>query len=103
MHRAARPPARSDSLSEFRIRFDLQWRGARMMAFRPSDVQEAFFVPGSCAFRVYGYGTTDPLEQVLAEGRFQHGTGLLLPGSMSAAARRKHRPGRLQASRAWPW
>jgi hypothetical protein len=52
---------------------------------------------------VYGYGTTDPLEQLLAEGDFQHGTGLLLPGSMSAAARRKHRPGRLQASRAWPW
>ena len=31
----------------------------RTMAFRRSDLQEAFFVPGTDAFRVYGYGTTD--------------------------------------------
>jgi hypothetical protein len=38
------------------------------MGFRRSDLQEAFFVPGTHAFRVYGYGTTDPLEEVLAPG-----------------------------------
>jgi hypothetical protein len=31
------------------------------MGFRRSDLQEAFFVPGSYPFRVWGYGTTDPL------------------------------------------
>jgi hypothetical protein len=36
------------------------------MGFRRSDPQEVFFVPGTQASRVYGYGTTDPLEQVLA-------------------------------------
>jgi hypothetical protein len=36
------------------------------MGFRRSDLQEAFFVPGTHAFRVYGYGTSDPLEEVLA-------------------------------------
>jgi hypothetical protein len=34
------------------------------MSFRRSDLQEAFFVPGTHAFRVWGYGTTDPLEEV---------------------------------------
>ena len=50
------------------------------MGFRRSDLQEAFFVPGTYAFRVYGYGTTDSLEEVLAPGYFAHGTGLLRPG-----------------------
>ena len=40
------------------------------MVFRRSDLQEAFFVPGTHAFRVYGYGTTDPLEEVLAPDYF---------------------------------
>jgi hypothetical protein len=53
-----------------------------MMAFRRSDLQEAFFIPGMYAFRVYGYGTTDPLEQVLVPGYFDHGTGLLRPGDL---------------------
>jgi hypothetical protein len=52
------------------------------MAFRRSDLQEAFFVPGTHAFRVYGYGTADPLEQVLAPGYFEYGTGLLRPGDL---------------------
>ena len=30
----------------------------------------------------YGYGTIDPLEQVLAPGYFAHGTGLLRPGDL---------------------
>ncbi|HEX3210553.1 MAG TPA: hypothetical protein VHQ91_14290 [Geminicoccaceae bacterium] len=34
------------------------------MTFRRSDLQEAFFVPGTRAFRVYGYGTSDRLEEV---------------------------------------
>jgi hypothetical protein len=40
------------------------------MAFRRSDLQEAFFVPGTQPFRVYGYGTSDPLEEVLRQGYF---------------------------------
>jgi hypothetical protein len=52
------------------------------MGFRRSDLQEAFFVPGTHAFRVYGYGTTDPLEEVLATGYFAHGTELLRAGDL---------------------
>ena len=52
------------------------------MTFRRSDLQEAFFVPGTYGFRVYGYGTADPLEQVLTPGYFEHGTGLLRPGDL---------------------
>jgi hypothetical protein len=52
------------------------------MAFRRSDLQEAFFVPGTHAFRVWGYGTTDPLEEMLAPGYFEHAGGLLRPGEL---------------------
>ena len=52
------------------------------MAFRRSDLQEAFFVPGTQPFRVYGYGTSDPLEEVLAPGYFEHARGLLRPGEL---------------------
>ena len=52
------------------------------MGFRRSDLQEAFSVPGTHAFRVYGYGTADPLEEVLAPRYFQHGSGLLRPGDL---------------------
>ncbi len=38
------------------------------MAFRRSDLQEAFFVPGTHAFRVFGYGTADPLGELLGPG-----------------------------------
>ena len=52
------------------------------MVFRRSDLQEAFFVPGTQAFRVYGYGTTDRLEQVLAPDYFAPARGLLRPGEL---------------------
>jgi hypothetical protein len=52
------------------------------MAFRRSDLQEAFFVPGTHAFRVWGYGTTDPLEQVLAPRYFEVARALLRPGEL---------------------
>ena len=51
------------------------------MAFRRSDLQEAFFVPGTHAFRVWGYGTTDPLEEVLAPHYF-NAAGELRPGEL---------------------
>jgi hypothetical protein len=50
--------------------------------FRRSDLQEAFFVPGTCAFRVFGYGTADGLKEVLAPGYFGPGSGLLRPGDL---------------------
>jgi hypothetical protein len=52
------------------------------MAFRRSDLQKAFFVPGTYSFRVYGYGTTDPLEQVLAPEYFAAARGLLRAGEL---------------------
>ena len=52
------------------------------MAFRRSDLQEAFFVPGTQPFRVYGYGTSDPLEEALAPGYLKHAGGLLRPGEL---------------------
>jgi hypothetical protein len=52
------------------------------MVFRRSDLQEAFFVPGTHPFRVYGYGTTDPLEQVLAPDYFAAARGLLRAGEL---------------------
>ena len=39
-------------------------------------------MPGTYSFRVYGYGTTDPLEEVLAPGYFEHARGLLRPGEL---------------------
>jgi hypothetical protein len=58
------------------------------MAFRRSDLQEAFFVPGTHAFRVWGYGTTDPLGAVLAPGYFCAGPHAAAPGR---ADLRQHR------------
>ncbi|MGH6899166.1 MAG: hypothetical protein ACREJ5_21885, partial [Geminicoccaceae bacterium] len=52
------------------------------MTFRRSDLQEAFFVPGTHAFRVWGYGTTDPLEEVLRRDYFGTARGLLRPGEL---------------------
>jgi len=52
------------------------------MAFRRSDLQEAFFVPCAHGFRVYGYGTVDPLEEVLTEGYFAAAGGQLRPGEL---------------------
>jgi hypothetical protein len=67
------------------------------MAFRRSDLQEAFFVPGTHAFRVWGYGTTDPLEEVLAPGYFALARALLRPGELvyvSSAPRHGDGPAR---------
>lgn len=52
------------------------------MAFRRPDLQEAFFVPGTHAFRVWGYGTADPLEAVLGPGCFAQARALLRPGEL---------------------
>jgi hypothetical protein len=52
------------------------------MSFRRSDLQEAFFVPGTHAFRVCGYGTSDTLEEVLAPGYLGAAGGLLRPGDL---------------------
>ena len=52
------------------------------MGFRRSDLQEAFFVPGSYPFRVWGYGTTDPLEDVLGQSYFRSAGGLMHPGDL---------------------
>ena len=52
------------------------------MTFRRSDLQEAFFVPGTHAFRVWGYGTTDPLEEVLRQDYFAVARALLRPGEL---------------------
>ena len=52
------------------------------MAFRRSDLQEAFFVPGTQPFRSYGYGTSDPLEEVLRQGYFAVAGALLRPGEL---------------------
>jgi hypothetical protein len=53
-----------------------------MMGFRRSDLQEAFFVPGTHAFRVYGYGTSDALEEVLRPNYFAAAGALLRPGEL---------------------
>ncbi|MGH6914452.1 MAG: hypothetical protein ACREH3_12195, partial [Geminicoccales bacterium] len=52
------------------------------MGFRRSDLQEAFFVPGSYPFRVWGYGTTDPLADVLDPSYFRSAGGLMHPGDL---------------------
>ena len=50
------------------------------MGFRRNDLQEAFFVPGDHAFRVWGFSTTDCLADVLRPGYFTVG-GLLHAGA----------------------
>ncbi len=52
------------------------------MGFRRSDLQEAFLVAGTYAFRVWGYGTTDPLEEVLAEHYFRDANAMLQPSEL---------------------
>ena len=52
------------------------------MGFRRSDLQEAFFVPGTYPFRVWGYGTTDPLEELLGPDYFRAAGGLMQAGDL---------------------
>jgi hypothetical protein len=61
------------------------------MAFRRSDLQEGFFVSGTHPFRVWGYGTTDPLEEVLCEGYFKMASGLLRAGELIYVSARSRR------------
>jgi hypothetical protein len=66
------------------------------MGFRRSDLQEAFFVPGDRAFRVWGFSTADSLADVLRPGYFAAG-GLLELGEliyvrMQAQPPRRMRP-----------
>ena len=62
------------------------------MAFRPYDLQEAFLVPGTYNFRVWGYGTVDALEEVLRPGYFAAASSLLQPGQLIyVSARRRKR------------
>ena len=53
-----------------------------VMTFRRSDLQEAFFVAGTHGFRVWGYGTTDPLDEVLRENYFEAAQGILRAGEL---------------------
>ena len=52
------------------------------MGFRRSDLQEAFFVPGTHPFRVWGYGTTDPLGEVVRPDYFRAAGGLMQAGDL---------------------
>jgi hypothetical protein len=56
--------------------------GEKIMGFRRSDLQEGFFVAGTWGFRVWGYGTTDPLDEVLKQDYFQAARGMLCPGEL---------------------
>jgi hypothetical protein len=52
------------------------------MGFRQSDLQPAFEGPGTQPFRIWGYGTTDPLEEVLAPAYMRSGGSSLSPGDL---------------------
>jgi hypothetical protein len=75
-----------------------------MMPFRRSDLQEAFFVPGTYSFRVYGYGTTDPLDEVLRRDYFAAARALLRPGELIyvSTAPQQAAPGRSARGAACP-
>jgi hypothetical protein len=52
------------------------------MGFRRQDLQIAFSVPGTDSFTVWGYGTTDTLEEVLTPNYLQHGGALVELGDL---------------------
>jgi hypothetical protein len=52
------------------------------MGYRQSDLQPAFEGPGTQPFRIWGYGTTDPLEEVLAPAYMRSGGSSLSPGDL---------------------
>ena len=69
------------------------------MGFRRYDLREAFFVPGSLGFRVWGYGTVDPLEDVLRPGYFALAGAQLRPGVLIFA---RMQPARARRAGAGP-
>ena len=71
------------------------------MGFRRSDLQEAFFVPGDRAFRVWGYSTADGLADVLRPGYFAAG-GLLELGELIYVRMQAQPPGRLRRAEPEP-
>jgi hypothetical protein len=52
------------------------------MGFRRSNLQEAIHVPGDHGFRIWGYGTTDPLADLLSPGYFRAAGTLLQSGQL---------------------
>jgi hypothetical protein len=70
----------------------------RTMGYRRYDLQEAFFVPGSLGFRVWGYGTDDPLEDVLRPGYFALAGAQLRPGELVFARMQPARARRVGAA-----
>ena len=52
------------------------------MGYRQSDLQPAFDVSGAHPFRIWGYGTADPLEEVLGPGYMRSGASILRPGDL---------------------
>ncbi len=61
------------------------------MGFRRHDLQEAFFIPGTYDFRVWGYGTTDTLEEMLRPNYLQGARSLVHLGDLIYVSTR---PGR---------
>ncbi len=72
------------------------------MGFRQSDLQPAFDIPGTHPFRVWGYGTTDPLEEVLGPGYMCTGASMLHSGELiyvRSCPRREAADGRAAGAR----
>ena len=65
------------------------------MGYRRNDLQEAFFVPGDHAFRVWGFSTTDRLADVLRPGYFTT-SGLLHLGELIYVRMQAQPPHRLR-------
>jgi hypothetical protein len=74
------------------------------MGFRQSDLQPAFEGPGVQPFRIWGYGTSDPLEEVLGPAYMRSGGSILLPGDLVYVRTRPRRDaasGAGSARRGW--
>ena len=56
-------------------------------------------MPGTHAFRVFGYATADPLEEVLGPGYFGAAGGLLHPGELIYVSVRPRQDGATGAGR----
>jgi hypothetical protein len=52
------------------------------MGYRQSDLQPAFDGAGTHPFRIWCYGTTDPLDEVLGPGYMRSGGSILRPGEL---------------------